>query len=56
MMQAGKKRKDEIPIGAGDSKDILRESDKVYREDREGERKGRRRNKLTETRRKVTTA
>jgi ribosomal protein S6E (S10) len=53
-MQAEKKGKDEIPVGAGDSKDILRESDKGYREDREGERKRRTRNKLTETRRKVT--
>jgi hypothetical protein len=49
-----KKGKDEIPVGAGDSKDILMESDKGYREDRSGGRKGRTRNKLRETRRKVT--
>jgi hypothetical protein len=53
-IETEKRRKDEIPVVAGDGKDILGTSDKRYLEDGGG-RKGRTSDRLTETRRKVTT-
>ena len=54
VIKREQKGKSEIPVGANDSKNILSGGgDKCYRRDGE-KKKGRTRDKLTETRRKVT--